>query len=88
MIASANLDNSRVYTCLKVCKNQKTEKETILYGDHSFVLGPSSARSFKALAWSLINILRSFPLGFFGMASTNSTPPTRCLYAALASETC
>lgn len=33
-------------------------------------------------------LTRSFPLGFLGMTSTNSTPPSSHLYRTLLSETC
>jgi hypothetical protein len=68
--------------------DQPKKREWSMKGDHNFVFKSLPACSFRALAWSRMNLRKSFPLGFFGMLSTNSTPPARCLYATLASETC
>lgn len=55
--------------------------------DQSFAAAAGRLRlRFRAL--SLSTRLSSFPLGFFGMTSTNSTPPANLLYPTLLSATC
>ena len=74
---------------IKVLKMRETvENKNNVEGGHNFAVGPCLVFSPNSLALSRINLRKSFPLGFFGMLSTNSTPPARCLYATLASETC
>lgn len=76
----------------KVCKleyayiHRRRGSKSIMkhFRDQSFAAG----RNLRLRAVSLSTRLSSFPLGFFGMISTNSTPPANLLYPTLLSATC
>lgn len=68
-----NIDCSSDHLILH--SKQGIERETPRYVVQSFEVALASLAAIIPLAFSLRNRLSSFPLGFLGMVSINSTPP-------------